>query len=303
MPAAGFAPATPIRSYLAVPLRWRDRTIGALEVDSTEPDAFGPADATLLSRVAASLSGLVEMARRYKAEVDALYRARELDRLKDELISVVSHELRTPLTGIVGFAELLLSRDFSDAQRKQFLQIVLREGERLTSLIDDLLDLQRLESGAAGVVLVPTALEPLKRSVVETFGHDAVHPFVLDLPVDLPLVTADPDRVKQVLANLIENARKYSPNGGEVRISARSAGNFVEIAVIDPGLGIPPEALPRLFEPFYRIEDPTRRGIKGTGLGLAVCRKLVEAHAGRIWVDSPGAGLGSRFCFTLPIIR
>jgi signal transduction histidine kinase len=156
---------------------------------------------------------------------------RDLVRTKDELVSVVSHELRTPLASVVGFAELLLVRPFTEAQRREFLTTMLQKGKRLTALMNDFLDLQRMQSE---------------------------RPVVLELLEDPPLVLADADRIQQVLVNLLSNARKYSPAGGEVQVSARAVDNAVEVTVADRGLGIPPEALPRLFEKFYRIDNSDR---------------------------------------------
>jgi PAS domain S-box-containing protein len=226
---------------------------------------------------------------------------REVDRLKDELVSVVSHELRTPLASLVGFAELLLARDFPEQQRRQFLETMLQEGQRLTALINDFLDLQRIEGGRQELVPVPTALGPLLLRAVTVAGEDPDRPIRLDLPPRLPDVLADPDRLQQVMVNLLGNARKYSPQGGAVTVTARVQDGAIEVAVADRGLGLPPEAVPLLFRSFYRVDNSDRRTIKGTGLGLAISRKIVEAHGGRIWAESPGVGQGSVFRFTVPL--
>ncbi|MCX6022083.1 MAG: response regulator, partial [Chloroflexi bacterium] len=203
---------------------------------------------------------------------------RDLQQTKDELISVVSHELRTPLTSLVGFAELLLLRDYEAPQRKQFLGVIAAEGRRLTALINDFLDLQRMESGSRRLSVAPTDVPSLLQSAAAAVGDDASHAIVLDLDEDVPLALADHDSIRQVLANLLSNARKYSPSGGSVRVTARQVDDAVEVAVIDQGLGIPPEAMSRLFEKFYRVDNSDRRSIKGTGLGLAICRHIIAAH-------------------------
>ncbi|MBI3968259.1 MAG: PAS domain-containing protein [Chloroflexi bacterium] len=231
--------------------------------------------------------------------------ARELERTKDELISVVSHELRTPLASLVGFAELLLNKPLSPAQTQRYLGIMVDEGRRLTALLNDFLDLQRIQSGRQPVHTLPVDPIALLDRALLAVADDPERPILLDVPAELPPVRADPDRLQQVLANLISNARKYSPGGGEVWIRARTGdgeeAGFVTITVVDQGLGIPPEAPPHLFEQFYRVDNSDRRAIVGTGLGLAICRKIVEAHGGRIWVESPGLGEGASFSFTLPI--
>jgi signal transduction histidine kinase/ActR/RegA family two-component response regulator len=226
---------------------------------------------------------------------------RDLDRVKDEIISVVNHELRTPLASVVGFAELLLARDFPEAQRRRFLTSMVQEGLRLAALVDDLLDLQRLADGRepfAFDACSPSAL--LERSAA-TAGLVAAAPIVVEAAADLPPVRADASRVQQVLSNLLGNARKYSPNGGTIVLSAREVDDAVEFAVVDQGLGIPPEALPRIFEKFFRVDNSDRREIRGTGLGLAIVKQIVEAHGGRVRAESPGLGRGSRLSFSLPV--
>lgn len=228
-------------------------------------------------------------------------REREVERLKDELVGVVSHELRTPLASLVGFADLLLTRDYDEAERHQFLSIMVEEGERLTTLINDFLDLQRMESGRYQVNPTATQLVPLLERAAVAAGEDPDRPIQCDVPDEFPLVRADANAILQVLSNLLSNARKYSPNGGAIALSARVVDNLAEVAVIDQGLGLPPEALPRLFEKFYRVDNSDRRTIKGTGLGLAICRKIIEAHGGRIGAESAGLGRGARVRFTLPL--
>jgi signal transduction histidine kinase len=225
---------------------------------------------------------------------------RDLQRTKDELVSVVSHELRTPLATVIGFAELLLTREWSEAERRRFLTITVDEGRRLTKLINDFLDLQRMEGGRQPIELRSTELIPILERAVAGAGDDPLRPISLEVAEHLPSVRADAERVQQVLSNLISNARKYSPTGGAVRVAARVVDGAVQVSVSDQGLGIPSEALHRVFEKFYRVDNSDRRTIKGTGLGLAITREIVEAHGGRIWAESPGPGRGARFCFTLP---
>ncbi|TAK25020.1 MAG: response regulator [Chloroflexota bacterium] len=231
---------------------------------------------------------------------------RAAERLKDELVSVVSHELRTPLASLVGFAELLLVRPFGEEERREFLNIMLEEGRRLTELINDFLDLQRMESGRQAIAPVATHLASVIERAVISLGQEPERPIAVDVPNSLPRVFIDGDRVQQVLTNLISNARKFSPAGGQIEISGRvvesaAAGPAVEIAVRDHGLGIPPEALVRVFEKFYRVDSGDRREIKGTGLGLAISRQIIEAHGGRLWAESDGLGKGACFRFTLPL--
>jgi signal transduction histidine kinase/ActR/RegA family two-component response regulator len=226
---------------------------------------------------------------------------RDLNRVKDEIISVVNHELRTPLASVVGFAELLLAREFSEEQRRRFLTSMVQEGMRLAALVDDLLDLQRLDGG--GEPFTFEACEPralLERSVTSA-GPDSRWPIAIEAAADLPPVRADADRIQQVLSNLLGNACKYSPNGGPIVLGARAMEGSVEISVTDQGLGIPPESLPRLFEKFFRVQNTDRREIRGSGLGLAIVKQIVEVHGGRVRAESAGLGQGARVSFTLPI--
>jgi PAS domain S-box-containing protein len=226
---------------------------------------------------------------------------KELERLKDELVSTVSHELRTPLTAMRGFVELMLERDFDADSRRRYLEIVFAETKRLGKLIDDFLDLQRLEAGALGHHFEPVALIPLIEEAVEMFARTSdAHRYTTQLPADLPRVRADADRLRQTLRNLISNATKYSPDGGAVTVSAEVCETGVRVAVRDEGIGMDAETQSKLFTRFYRADSTATRRIGGTGLGLALVKEIVEAHGGEVGVESePGAG--SVFHFTLPL--
>ncbi len=226
-----------------------------------------------------------------------------LNRAKDEMVSLVSHEMRTPLASIVGFTELLTTREVTPEQRKEYLSVMLQEGHRLTALINDFLDLRRIEGGHMTMSFAPADIGALIKRVVEVFGKSGGSIVTAKLASDLPLVRADSDSIFRVVANLLSNARKYSPNGGAIIVSAASVDGMVEISVQDEGLGIPADALSHLFQKFYRIDTADRRAIRGTGLGLAISKNIVEAHGGTIGVRSAGPGQGSVFFFTLPAGR
>ncbi len=224
-----------------------------------------------------------------------------VSRVKDEMVSLVSHELRTPLASLLGFTELLYSREFSEAQRKQYLGVMLREGRRLTDLINDVLHIQRLEAGHQDLNLAPADLEALIQRAVNAAGQDILRPIQVRTSGHLPLVMIDTDSILQVLSNFLSNARKYSPDGGDILVTTNLVGGMVTIDVQDNGLGLPADELPKLFATFYRVESGDRRLIKGTGLGLAINRKIVEAQGGEVAVHSDGPGKGSRFQFTVPV--
>jgi PAS domain S-box-containing protein len=219
---------------------------------------------------------------------------------KDEMVSLVSHELRTPLASLLGFTELLYSREFSEEHRRQYLEVMLREGRRLTDLINDVLHIQRLEAGHQNLNLALADLNALIRRAITAAGEDSERPITLIVSATLPLVLVDTDAILQVMANFLTNARKYSPDGGPIIISTKLVGEMVEIEVQDSGLGLPADALPKLFATFYRVDSSDRRLIKGTGLGLAINRRIVEAHGGKVEASSIGPGHGSCFRFTLP---
>lgn len=226
---------------------------------------------------------------------------KEMDRMKDELISTVSHELRTPLTSLRGFAELLLKRQILPEKQQEFVTVIHKEALRLTSLVNDFLDLQRIKAGRQPYSFTAVAVAPLVADIVATFTKEGdPHVFRLDLPKILPPVRADAARLRQVLTNLLSNATKFSPHGGEVVIGARSEGGHAVVWVQDHGIGIPEEAFPKLFDKFYRVDNGETRDIGGTGLGLAIVKELIAAHQGRVWVESQ-VGVGSTFFFTVPI--
>jgi signal transduction histidine kinase len=234
-------------------------------------------------------------------------RERELVRAKDELVSIVSHELRGPLSNMIGFADLLLMQHRGNERATEGATIIADEGRRLALIIDDFLDLQRIERGGVRTDRRTVDLPAILGRLATVVPDDEACPLEVQPAGHVPAVFADPERILQVLLNLVGNARKYSPDGGEVRVSAASSSGSarsaeaVTVTVADEGLGIEAEAIPRLFGEFYRVQTPDRQGISGTGLGLSICRKIVRAHQGEIWVESDGPGHGSRFHFTLPV--
>jgi PAS domain S-box-containing protein len=227
----------------------------------------------------------------------------ELSKAKDEMVSMVSHEMRTPLASIVGFTELLATRKVTPQQRTDYLAIMLQEGRRLTALINDFLDLRRIEGGHLTMRYAPADIKALIKRSVALITDPTGTPIQIRVPDDMPLVRIDGDSIFRVVANLLSNARKYSPHGGAIVVGAGVVADMVEVYVQDEGLGIPADAISHVFRRFFRVDNPDRDGIKGTGLGLAICKNIVEAHGGTIAVRSAGQGKGSLFTFTIPLAR
>jgi len=218
-------------------------------------------------------------------------------------LGIVGHEVRNLIATFVGFTELLLSQEWPPEKQREYLETMRDEGIRVSQFLNELLDLQRMEAGATELKLRPTNVAELLRFAANLAAHDPRHPVKLALPADLPEAMAEPDRVQQVLANLLSNARKYSPRGGPIELSATVDDNQLEVSVADSGVGIPRESLVHVFDKFFRVESLQHRDIRGTGLGLAICRQIVEAHGGRIWAESAGLGQGARVTFSLPLAR
>ena len=229
----------------------------------------------------------------------------ELERSRTEFLSLVSHELRAPLTSIKGAAATVLgaSRAPALAELLQFFRIIDEQADHMRGLISDLLDAGRIETGTLSVVPEPVEVAGLVDTARNTFlSGGGRHTVQLDLPLDLPRVLADRQRVVQVLNNLFSNASRHAPESSPIRVSAVRDGVHVEISVADAGRGVPPERLPHLFRKHARVGDDAG-GVVGTGLGLAICKGLVEAHGGRIWAESGGVGLGTRITFTIPVVE
>ncbi len=285
------------QSALMVPLLQEGAVAGSVAVLRPDGETFSSDDSELLVSLAAQASIAIHNARAYG-------RVRELERLKSEFVAVVSHEVRTPLTAIKGSLEILADgTQFPvDQPGGELLQICQASVVRLEALINDILDFSKLESSRLSAKLVPVSLRGVIGNAVSQMSRQAERKQIrieTQLDEDVPDLRADELRISQVLCNLISNATKFSPEGTEIRVSARAREGGVMVEVRDQGIGIAADDLPKIFRPFRQLDSSSTRMAGGTGLGLVISKGIIEEHGGRIWVESePGAG--SRFCFWLP---
>ena len=300
-----------IRSLIAVPLLVRDEAIGTLTIDSDKPYAFDAANIKLISVAASQVSITIANARlfgdikRHAEELEEAYiELKESDRLKDELVQNVSHELRTPLSFVRGYVDLLLDEVMGPLAEEQIdaLKIVSTKTDEITRQIGDIVTLQRISASNLDfemvdmVDCVQTAvaghqLVASKQGVEVTFECAEHSELIAEI---------DAGRVNQVLANLIGNAIKFSPDGGTVDVFLQQQDNNIRVDIIDKGIGIPKDKHHRIFERFYQVDGSSRRRFGGTGVGLAIAKRIVDAHGGALWVESE-EGEGSQFMFALPI--
>lgn len=225
----------------------------------------------------------------------------EVNKMKTELVSTVSHELRTPLSSILGFSELLLNKDMDDQRKKRYLETIHSEASRLTTLINDFLDLQRMESGRQSYTIEDISIGKVAKMAVDyLLIQSPVHTIKMQDLTYSSIVRADSDRILQVFMNLIGNAIKFSPDGGNVNITLLNQQDAVVVSIADEGIGIPSDTIKHLFEKFYRFDNSYSRKIGGTGLGLSICKEIIQDHNGRIWVSSE-ENVGTTIFFSLPL--
>lgn len=320
------------REILAVPLQYQDETIGVLELACIH--GLGELDREIIERLAPRLAIAIriltdnlekeqisgELAKANE-ELQAMneeltvqqqelillnLRLEEASRAKSDFLANMSHELRTPLNSILGFSEVLQEQMVGDLNEKQqeYVKYIFTSGNHLLSLINDILDLAKVESGKMTLEANSFVLKALLESSMAILKEKAIkHDLAMELEVDPSLtaetIEADERKLKQILFNLLSNALKFTPEGGAVRITAEKEGEFFKITVADTGIGISPEDIGKLFHSFAQLESPYAKQYEGTGLGLALTKKLVELHGGRIWVESE-VGKGSSFIFTIP---
>ncbi len=293
-----------VGAVACVPLR-ADSVLGVFNVIFASRHFFTSDELLVIQLLANQAAIAIKNAQLYAAVQHA-------NEAKSEFVSIVSHELKVPMTSIRGYARLLTieGAEALSKQQREFVDVILDNVDRMTNLVSDLLDSARIQSGRIRLAPRTVALSrivqdalPTVRTEVEARGHH----LLIDLPDDLPDVQVDPGWIVQVLVNLLSNACKYTPNGGQIRVWARqrggngsTEGQWVVCAVTDNGIGLQPADSERLFQQFFRVRDSKAQKEVGTGLGLSITRSIVELHGGRIWVESTH-GEGSTFYFTLPM--
>lgn len=303
---------TPALFEIATPVEFQKSTIGFLRIGislrSVNDALFKTLGVIFLMAVFSLTLATIsyKLQKQSKELADANEKLKGLDLAKTEFLSVVSHEIKNPLAAVMGFASALLKLQerLSPDQKREYLDIIINQSKRLVRLVEDLLDVAKIEMGKFDIRRAPTKMLPLASKIAK--GLKVQNPQLkfpiefFDQELELPV---DSDKIEQVFINLAGNAVKYSPAEAKVTFRARLDGDHVVFSVEDQGPGIPSEHLGKLFQKFYRIEtaDPNvpRKGPKGTGLGLTIAKRIVEMHGGRIWVESE-LGHGARFCFTLP---
>ena len=324
------------RSFLVAPLVHESEAIGRVVVgpfaSGTSPAEANKlathllriADAFILEGIKRAMSARMHMATVEEASrelteknrrlAQAVERLQEADRVKSNFLATVSHELRTPLTSVIGYSEMLLegiAGELNNEQR-EYVRTVMEKGDQLLQLITGILDISRMEAGEMRFEKHPFDLDEVVSIALSTVAPHARRKKLqlgCQLPGDLPDVLGDRDKVRQVLLNLMNNAVKFTPEGGRVEIAARvgrlhpekpDPTEGVEVAVSDTGIGVPPEHHKRIFDPFFQVDNTSTREFGGTGLGLNIVKRFIEGGGGSVWVESEH-GKGATFLFTLPI--
>jgi len=290
------------KSYVGIPLKAAGESIGIMGVATQAERIFTPKEVELLAAIGREVSIAVRNAQLYE-EASSARALRELDALRTELLANVSHELRTPLAAIKGFANSLLQPDvkFDESIWHSFVQTIDSEADRLGSLIEGLLTMSRLEAKALEINRKTHSLAEVVESLRGRLTNVTLrHNLQINIPEELPPVQFDEARIAEVISNLVENAAKYSSEGTTITCDAHLDGDEVIVTVSDEGNGIPVELQQKVFDRFYQVESPAARRKSGAGLGLCICKGIIEAHGGRIWLESQ-VGQGTTFGFSLPI--
>jgi signal transduction histidine kinase len=293
------------QSAVCLPLMLGETKVGVLLIESLDPSMhFTESHLVFLEHLSDLLALAIEnMQLKRRERHQAINRVNQS--MDNEALAVLAHEMRTPLTSIKGYSTALLTDEitFSPEKQREFLQLIDRDCDALETLIHDILESSILDSGGLRLEWQPIKLPRLARNSADEIGRlYPQHRIIVNFPENFPIVDGDPERIAQVLRNLLDNAAKYSPHGGIIVVRGELVDTEVIISVADQGIGIAPEHLNRLFDKFFRVKSRDTRRTTGSGLGLPIARTLVETHGGRIWAESQ-LGHGSTFYFALPLTQ
>lgn len=286
----------------AVPLRKDEHEYGVLVLETlSKSPSFNEQDLPFIQALADLIA--LEIDRdRLDAEASVIQKLQEGDRLRSEVMAALSHELRTPLASIKGYTTALMLQEvqWSEKKRQEFLRLIDEETDNLERMVSDIMDASLIDIGRLNIEPQPLRLPRLTQEVAQDMKHHSGnHRFMVDFPEEFPIIYADPSRLRQVFLNIIDNAIKYSPDGGLIVIRGEVRLKDVVISISDQGVGISPEDLIPLFDKYFRVKAPTGYHVPGTGLGLPVARAIVETHGGRIWARSK-VGEGTTLFFSIP---
>lgn len=300
--AASWAQREQIAQILALPLSDQNsRTIGVIYIFRDGAAAhFSPADRDVLDVFARQAATTIQQAWLAAA---VLAERQRLESMQSSFVSIVSHELQTPVSIIKGYAGTLARPDgpWSRDTVIRVAHTIEEECDRLYRLISDLLDISRIQAGRVAMSIGPVDLPDIAETLAErSRPRSPIHQFETDFPPEFPIIRGDREKLRQALGNLVDNAIKYAPNGGVITVGGRVEPGHVVLYVRDAGIGIPRDEQARVFERFHRVDTRLSRTTQGVGLGLYICRVIVEAHGGQIWVESDGSGHGSTFYIRLP---
>lgn len=289
------------RSELAVPIRVGEEIVGVLNVEDTKLHAFDETDAVVLDTLCDQLGSAINNAKLFDEVKKANAKLTELDRMKSDFLGIVSHDFRSPLASIILAARALLKKGDTVDQRRmtEYLTIIVDQANRLSMLAEDTLSITKMESGQLNYFFKVVNVERMIKDAASLVHFSRRHTLEACIDGNVSYIKGDQTKLRQVVQNLLSNAVKYSPQGGKVVVTASDRGeDQILISVADEGIGIPAEQVHRLFQKFSRIDTHEARDIKGSGLGLWICKEIVRAHGGEVWVESE-YGNGSKFCFTL----
>lgn len=291
------------KNILCAPLVAENKTIGVIEIINKKNGEFADEDQFLCTALANIIAAAIDNAELHKKAQEDLKKITELENSKTNFISVLSHELKTPLTSIKGYVDLLAGEDIDHKEQEEYKKIIARETNRLNSIIGDIFVVNEIDDIRNSISPTDINLAALVDEITDFWKQNAyAHNFIFS-PDDKSInIKADKEKVIHCFNHIIDNAVKFSPSGGDIIINIKKSGDFVEVSIKDSGIGIAPECYEKIFDKFYQIDSASTRCFEGMGNGLYICKKITEAHNGKINVES-APGKGSNFTLILPVVQ